>query len=148
MGSVKQQFDFTVFKQISGKCFLYSHTLQIYHHNANSAFHLEIGEILKCNNFDLRILNCVLSNFEFHQLKSHFELHRDWQIYQTTAKWLVLFYPVPQHSGKSPRGYLKIQGAILNCTSWLLLRTLSAGYFLLLISLLTFMSIYVQSLEL
>ena len=56
MGGVKQLFDFILFKQISGKSFLYAHTQQIYH--ANSAFHSVIGGIwliLKCNNLDLRI---------------------------------------------------------------------------------------------
>ena len=89
MGGVKQLFDFIIFKQISGKGFLYAHTQQIYH--TNSAFHSVIGGNLKCNNFDLRILKCNLSDCElnlnelldcfkvlvcFHRLKSHFEVHR------------------------------------------------------------------------
>ena len=81
MGGVKKLFDFIIFKQISGKSFIY----------ANSAFHSVIGGILKCNSLDLRNLKCNLSDLDlnlnihldcfkvlvcFHRLKTHFEVHR------------------------------------------------------------------------
>ena len=68
-----------------------------------------------------------------------------------TAKWFVRFCPVPENSGKLPRGYLKRHNATRE-RFWTVQAgscpTLSpAGEFLLLISLLTFLSTNVQSLE-
>ena len=64
MGGVKQLFDFIIFKQISGKSFLYAHTQQIY--NANSAFHSVIGGILKCGQFRFEDWKCNLSDLELN----------------------------------------------------------------------------------